>query len=96
MLFCSVPTLNIYSILLICCTGEELYGSKVYNPHRLLVIVMDLLEEEGVLDPAVQSLLNETVIELVCTGNSINRAAKQSPSILVTNVSYSTEIYCNG
>ena len=47
--------------------GEELYGSMVYNPDRILVLIMDRLEDDGrVLDTAVQTLLNETTIELVC------------------------------
>ena len=47
--------------------GEELYGSMVYNPDRILVLIMERLEDDGrVLDTAVQTLLNETTIELVC------------------------------
>ena len=52
-------------------TGVEVHGSKVYHPDRILILILDELEDNLILDSAAQSLLTETVIDLVCNNNDI-------------------------
>ena len=49
----------------LCLSGEELFGSKVYKPDKILVLVLDDLNEGLLLSSTVSSLLTETVIDLV-------------------------------
>ena len=43
--------------------GHEGYGSKLYKPHRMLVLVTERLDEEAIKNP-ISSLLTEMVIDV--------------------------------
>ena len=45
--------------------GEELFGTKIYKPNKIMVLVLDEINEDLVLGSSVAGLLTETVIDLV-------------------------------
>ena len=49
----------------LCLSGEEFFGSKVYKPDKILVLVLDDLNEDLLLSSTISGLLTETVIDLV-------------------------------
>ena len=59
------PTSYLHIGLIFCLSGEELFGSKVYKPDKILVLVLDDLNEDLLLSSTVSGLLTETVIDLV-------------------------------
>ena len=44
-------------------TVKECFGEEFYQPHKILVLVKEALDE-GVLDKPITSLLTETVINV--------------------------------
>ena len=59
---CHIP---FYKCHLYLFVGEELFGTKIYKPNKIMVLVLDEINEDLVLGSSVAGLLTETVIDLV-------------------------------
>mgnify|MGYP001801131765 FL=1 len=46
-------------------SGQELFGSVIYKPEKIMVIVLDDLNEDTLMRSPAAQLLTETVIDLV-------------------------------
>ena len=59
------PLLFRYKCHLDLFLEEELFGTKIYKPNKIMVLVLDEINEDLVLGSSVAGLLTETVIDLV-------------------------------
>ena len=59
---CHIPSYKCHLYLFV---GEELFGTKIYKPNKIMVLVLDEINEDLVLGSSVAELLTETVIDLV-------------------------------
>ena len=57
-------TMNVYLI-----SGQELFGTVIYKPEKIMVIVLDDLNEDTLMRSPAAQLLSETVIDLVSKQN---------------------------